>query len=292
MVKVLFLGQGSGKDPGFDGVTIDGKQYREYMREKGIIVLEKVVESCHGCPDIMADYSREMQNRIEISGDRVVAVLQGGLLFGLPSIQATQVTYPIISTPLDIVAYTAFMVPSGHAVIAGTGVDRKVNEKYETKQREKALRIAENMLSLEDSCVYITEDDSNGKLAKELAVFGIEVKQGTNPGSLHLNYSEGIEEKVPSGFVVWADSVENLQEGEYFDDINGVHRNNRKYDNVIQVKGVKNLAVYAAKILSLQKPELREKIKKIRADKRETYKERNLSREILDIWNEMVKRRE
>ena len=144
------------------------------------------------------------------------------------------------------------------------------------------------MLSLEDSCVYITEDASNGQLVKELAAFGIEVKQGTNPGSLHLSYSEGIEEKVPSGFVVWADSVENLQEGEYFDDINGVHRNNREYDNVVQVKGVKNLAVYAAKILSLQKPELKEKIKKIEKDKRETYKERNLTREILDIWNERV----
>ncbi|MBW2966693.1 hypothetical protein KY342_06340 [Candidatus Woesearchaeota archaeon] len=285
-MKILFLGQGSGKDPGFDDINIDGKHYKEYMKERGTIVLEKVVESCHGCPDIMTNYSGQMQNHIEIEGGRVVAVLQGGLLFGLPSIQATQVTYPIISTPLDMVAYTAFMVPSGHACIAGTGIDKEAGDKYETKQREKALRIAEKMLSLEDSCVYIAEDDSNGKLAKELTALGIQSKQGTNLGSLNLYYSEGVEEKIP-GIVIWADSTENLQKGDYFDDSEAMHRN-KEYDNAVQVRGIKNLAIYAAKILSLQKPELREKIKKIGEDKRKTYKERNLPSEIVDGWNKMV----
>ena len=126
MKKILFLVQASKADPGFEDVPIDGKSYKEYLQEKGITLLDSVIESCHGCPDLVADYSKQLQGLAE-EGHRIVEVAQGGLYFALPSIQATQVTFPIISVPLDFVAYQGFLLPSGHAAIATVGVERKIN---------------------------------------------------------------------------------------------------------------------------------------------------------------------
>lgn len=127
--KILFLGQGSASDPGFESVEIEGQPYKDFMQEKGITVIPEVIESCHGCYDLMTKYSKDLQTLTE--KNRVVAVLQGGLLFGLPSIQATQTTFPIISVPTDSVAYTSFMVPSGHAAIATVGVEKKTKASKE-----------------------------------------------------------------------------------------------------------------------------------------------------------------
>ena len=122
--KILVIGKGSKVDPGFDKVEINGIPYREHMSNLGITVLEKdLIESCHGCPDLMSEYSDVLQERVE-AGDRVVEILQGGLLFALPSIQATQTTFPIISQPLDLVSFQAFMVPTGHAAIASVGREK------------------------------------------------------------------------------------------------------------------------------------------------------------------------
>src|SRR3989344_8242555 len=124
MEKILFLVQASEKDVGFEDVTIAGNQYKEYLKSQGITLLGPVIESCHGCPDLVARYSKDLQKLVE-EGHRVAAVMQGGLYFALPSIQATQTTFPIISAPLDMVAYQGFITPSGHAAIASVGVEDK-----------------------------------------------------------------------------------------------------------------------------------------------------------------------
>ena len=54
--KILFLGSGSTKDPGFDGVEINGMPYREYMHNQGIKVVDQVIESCHGCRNRMDSF--------------------------------------------------------------------------------------------------------------------------------------------------------------------------------------------------------------------------------------------
>jgi phosphoribosylcarboxyaminoimidazole (NCAIR) mutase len=270
--KILFIGIGSDKDPGFgsvvfdDGVTLDGTPFKEYMEERGIKVLDKVIESCHGCPELTKQYSKAMQNCVE-HGDRVVAVLQGGLLFGLPSIQATQTTYPIISVPLDFVSYTAFMVPRGHAVVAGVGVDGK--EDY--TQKAKALMLAERILNLEGTKVTAI-DDGEGKLEKELSQFGIEIDNtATQPLAL-VNGLYRLDRAKDAGVVIRADTDEDMRSWEYLRTAEARHHDEHfNYAPTAQVKGVGNLTIYAAKILSLQRPELIKKIQDIAAEKLKTY---------------------
>ena len=55
--------------------------------------------------------------------------------------------------------------------------------------------------------------------------------------------------------------------------------------NTVQVRGDKNLVTFAAKILSLQRPDIREKIKEVGRKKRETYEKRDLISEFGDdVW--------
>ena len=236
--KYLFLGSGSDKDPGFDDVSIGDVPYKEFMKSKGITVIDKMIESCHGCYDIMKDYSQQMQF-LANNGARVVAVLQGGLLFGLPSIQATQTTFPIISHPLDLVAYSAFMVPSGHAVVASVGVD---DEKKE--ERTKALTLAERILNLENPSVNVYASKENYEKLKEKFGQSMNVIPGsTSNDALSLVYGTEEEMKnVPS----------------------------------MQVRGLDNLVIFATKILSLQNPGLMASIKEIGRKKLNTYKQRDL----------------
>jgi phosphoribosylcarboxyaminoimidazole (NCAIR) mutase len=274
--KYLFLGSGSDKDPGFDDVSVEGIPYKEFMKSKGITVIDKVIESCHGCYDIMNSYSQQMQF-LANNGARVVAILQGGLLFGLPSIQATQTTFPIISHPLDLVAYSAFMVPSGHAVIASVGVD---NEKKEEKA--KALTLAERILNLENPSVNILANNENiEKIMEKNNLFGIASNMFSNLSSDALSLVYGTEEEmknVPNtSFVVRADSDEKLKDWNYLKTAEERHHL-AGWNNVhaMQVRGLDNLVIFATKILSLQRPELIESIKEIGRKKWQTYKHRDL----------------
>jgi phosphoribosylcarboxyaminoimidazole (NCAIR) mutase len=274
--KYLFLGSGSDKDPGFDDVSIEGVPYKEFMKSKGITVIDKVIESCHGCYDIMDSYSQQMQF-LANNGARVVAVLQGGLLFGLPSIQATQTTFPILSHPLDLVAYSAFMVPSGHAVIASVGVD---DEKK--AERAKALTLAERILNLENPSVNIIANVENiEKIIEKNNLFGIasNIYSSISSDALSLVYGKTEEmRKIPKeSFVVRADSDEKLKDWNYLKTAEERHHI-EDWNKVpsMQVRGLENLAIFAAKIISLQKPELIANIKEIGRKKLITYKQRDL----------------
>jgi phosphoribosylcarboxyaminoimidazole (NCAIR) mutase len=294
MVSILFLGMGSPSDPDFDVAKC-----KEQMKKDQIIVLDKVIESCHGCPDIMSDYSMQMQALVN-SGDRVVAVLEGGLLFGLPSIQATQTTYPIISLPLDKVAYTAFMVPTGHAVISGVGVDNKT----ETIQKQKAIELARRMLLMEGTSVTVIDDTKTepegSKLEKELQKMKIDINNGTTQPLTLVNGIYRFDRTSGAGLVIRADTDENMNEWDYFNRAELRHHDEHfNYVPTAQVKGVGNLALYAAKILSLQRPELRDvltyfpkkeediKIMGIKEKKRASYQRRDLIEEVKTLRKEM-----
>ncbi len=265
MRKILFLGMGSAGDPGFGDTQIYGKPFREYMVERGVAVIEDVVESCHGCPELMKRYSATMQKFVERRGDRVAAVLQGGLLFGLPSIQATQVTYPIISCPLDYIAYTAFMVPTGHAVIAGVGI----------MERKKALVAAERMLNLEDEGVRVM-CDTEGKLEAALKKHGV---PANNNSGLALAYGNTFQ--AGAKLIVAADlTTEKITSANIILSEQKQHSGISDDTPIVYVRGAENLAIYAMKILSLRSAALRQMVKKIRRDKSRTYTKRDLEAEI------------
>ena len=268
--KILFLGSGSEKDPGFDDISIEGIPYKQFMKQRGINVVDRVIESCHGCLDRMSEYSREMQCLAE-NGHRVVAGLQGGLLFGLPPIQATQTTFPIISFPLDFVSYSAFMVPSGHAAIASVGVERK----GEQNQREKGLKLAERILNLDGTIVNIFNDIGNGKLTEELHRFGINTADyNYNKNQLAVAYCDKLNgvRSNPNGFLLWADSDESISDWEYLKRSELRHHQG-EYNQIpsAQVRGVPNLLMMVAKVLSLQQPHLIEQIKEIARKKHDSY---------------------
>ncbi len=283
--KYLFLGKGSSKDPGFNGAEIKYMPYRKFMEQKGIKVVDDVVMSCHGCPDLMSRYAREMQYLAEQG--RVVAVLQGGLLFGLPSIFATQTTFPIISVPTDCAAYTSFMVPSGHAAIATVGVEREDS----TLQREKALTLAERILNLGNPIVNVIADNKKNErvICTDLEKYGVEFScDRYMADALSLVYGEYDEiGRVPQGgFAIYADSDENMDDWDYFCSAERKHHEaeysyfpNAQARGIFpnaQARGIGNLAIMAAKIVFLQKPELGEKIKDIAIKKRRSYPEKSL----------------
>jgi phosphoribosylcarboxyaminoimidazole (NCAIR) mutase len=264
--KYLFLGQGSEKDPGFRDIMFEGKNVKKILEDVDITVVEDVVESCHGCFDRMRDYSAQMQ-RLADNGDRVVAILQGGLLFGLPSIQATQTTFPIISCPTDYVAYTSFMVPSGHACIASVGVERK----GQTKERVKALTLAERILNLNNPEIGILDDFSNGKVAQELTKYGLSHSEKNHAG-LNVCYDERAVEANPHGLLLRAESDLDVKDFEHLNRSEWRHHQDEYNTSpCASVYGIGNLAIFSAKVLSLQRPELREVIRKIGSDKLASY---------------------
>jgi phosphoribosylcarboxyaminoimidazole (NCAIR) mutase len=269
MKKILFLGAGSKADPPFNSI-IDKK----YFNDKGISVVDTAIESCHSCYDLMSRYSRELQSFVE-NGHRVVGVLEGGLLFALPSIQATQTTYPIISCPFDLVSYQAFMVPSGNGVVGSVGIDRKSGDIYESNERRKAILTAENILNLDESAVAIrTKQNMKSEIQKELERLAITTEKNSK---LILNFN--CQPSVVRGeeIQIWADPRENLFNGSYLEcaerTISGV-------SNTVQVRGKSNLVIYAAKILSLNRADLREKLKNMGEEKRKSYPERDLIQEL------------
>ena len=287
--KILFLGSGSKNDPGFENVKIGELPYKQYMGDHGITVVEGVVESCHGCPTIVEDYSKQIEN-LQFDGHRIVAVLEGGLLFGLPSMQAAQTTIPIISCPLDLVAYTAYMVPPGHAVIASVGVEYGTSvgpglEKYRP-QKPMALTLAEKILNLEDTRVSIIDDVTERQLAAELGAIGIEYAFGDGEEEnlkLSNGYSDG--NVVTRGILIrnWDGlntmSWDSISEAERMH-----HKESYEFVPTAHVRGLSNLAIFAAKIISLQRPELRDKLLAIADHNYSSYlPERMIDREIAKL---------
>jgi phosphoribosylcarboxyaminoimidazole (NCAIR) mutase len=270
MKKILFLGAGSPKDPIFDNVP--GIKYME--RHGMTITKPMVIESCHGCHDLMTKYSEQMQQLVE-EGNRVVAVLEGRLYFALPSIQATQVTLPIISCPLDFVAYQASMTPSGNATVATVGIERKlVGDTYKDVQRGKAIHIAEKILNLEEDTVDVCSEEDTKNLTERLRQFGIGVSDKSN---LVLAYSPKPRDISLYEFQVWANPSLNSS------NVNSIIKSEEMLAEeplTVQVRSEQDLAIYAAKILSLRKPEIRAKIKEMSFEKRKSYQERNLLAEL------------
>ncbi|NIO44421.1 MAG: hypothetical protein GTN36_02605 [Candidatus Aenigmarchaeota archaeon] len=274
MKKILFLGAGSPTDPNFE--NIPGIKYMQV--EKGIIITKPtVIESCHGCPDLMTKYSEQMQDIVEC-GNRVVGVLEGGLYFALPSIQATQVTFPIISCPLDFPSYQAFMVPSGIAAIASVGFERKkIKNEYFTKQRGKALHVAEKILDLEEDAVALKGEGNLENLERKLNDFRIKT---SDESKLILTYKRCPIEIERDDIQIWANSSLDVSS------VISVKKSEEKISRApftVQVRGDENLAIYAAKILSLRNADIREKLKEMERKKRKSYNERNIIEEIGDI---------
>jgi len=263
MKKILFLGAGSEKDPGFEP-CYDKAQ----MKQRGIAVIDTVIESCHGCPDLMSKYSSQLQSLVD-EGHRVVAVLEGGLYFALPSIQATQTTFPIISCPLDIVAYQAFMVPPGHAAIATVGVEASSG----VFQRARAIDLATRILELKSDSVF-----TDSPLVKEeMEKYGINGSMATE-GSQGLFLTFDSEPRYLNDLLpIWADKSSE-KTAKHIDKLRNVIGSCEF--PTLQVHGAQNLAIYAAKILSLSNPDLRAKIKLIAQKKRDTYKERDILNEV------------
>jgi phosphoribosylcarboxyaminoimidazole (NCAIR) mutase len=268
MKKILFLAAGSNSDPGFDGIYD-----KEEMKKNGIRYTEPtVIESCHGCFDKMTEHSREMEEAV-INGNRVVGVLNGGLLFALPSIQATQTTYPIVSVPLDFYSYVGYAVPSGTAVIGTVGIEKSDAMGYDTRQRKNALKIAENMLNLGEDTVSV-KGEYLDEIEEVLGKFNIKTSADSN---LVLNF--GPWPQLPNRdeeVQVWAHSLENPSPAL-------LEENQQKLwssKNTVQVRGKKNLVNYAAKIISLQRPDVRELLIEMGEKKRQSYEDRNLLKEL------------
>lgn len=284
--KLLFLGAGSKEDSSFDKSleeVFGDNPIDAAFRDFGIhIVTPTVIESCHGCEDLMKAYSAQIQ-QLNKWGIKVVSLLEGGLLFGLPSIQATQITSPIISCPLDMIAYTAFMVPKGHAAIAGVGIERKIegSKEYQNIQRTRAIINAQKMLNFSGTSVELYSAgsrDVNEKILKSLKELNIRI--GVPSSRLRLTYSPTPLEVDERDIQIWADSSQDLMSGAYLDKAEAILA---KSPNTIQVRGPENLVIYAAKILSLTNPALRAEIKKMADDKRATY-----DKEPRDIIWEMI----
>lgn len=284
--KFLFLCSGSPRDPGFEDVKIDGLLVREYLGKKDVTVIDKLVMSCDGCHDLMSYYAGQAQSYAD-AGNRVVCVAQGGLRFGLPGIFATQVTFPVISIPTDFVAYTGIMVPPGPAAVMGVGVERK-GEYY---QRARALKLAERILNLENPKIGVIEDRSEGfKLTKELEKYGLDTTGISGWGGLKLAYNErpGIPNAdchpLLNDILLRADSDSDVSDWNYLKRAEERHHQTRPDVVMAQVHRLDNLALVALRVMSLQKPELMDKIKKVAKDKRDSYEERNLCIEITQMF--------
>jgi hypothetical protein len=271
MKKIMFLGAGSPADPGFDAAEI------ARLASNGIGVPNKtVIESCHGNFNLMKGYSQILQSSVE-SGYKAVGVLQGGLLFALPSIQATQAPIvPFISIPLDMTAYQAYAVPTGNAAIGTVSIERKKGGKYDNSQTLNAMRIAENILNSEDVTVRIMGDgEKKEELKAELKKFNL---GSSDDSKIILNYNTKPSHNIGKNEVqLWADPNENLMSGRYFDLAESILSN---APNTLQLRGKGNLAVYAAKILSPQRPDALYSLMDAGVKKANSYENRNLIKEL------------
>tara|TARA_Y100000310_G_C20690285_1_gene821754 strand:+ start:935 stop:1834 length:900 start_codon:yes stop_codon:yes gene_type:complete len=263
--KVLFLASASEKDPGFEGSTILGKDYKDHFANQGVHVVERVIESCHGCPDIMTGYSQQLEQLVD-DGIQVAAILQGGLYFALPSLQAVQTTIPIISVPTDLVAYQAFMVPSGHAAIATVGVEKE----GEHTQRNQAFRTAAGILY---DPVGVSVYDKDTKCEDKLRSLGITPQEDTD-STIKLTSNITPELMRSMGVCIRRDFDEDLKDWAYLARAEGRHHD-PIYNGIphLQVRGPENMAIFAAKIMGLKNPEIRQNVKDLADTKRDTYNE-------------------
>jgi hypothetical protein len=92
-----------------------------------------------------------------------------------------------------------------------------------------------------------------------------------------LNYGTTIRYDLNGkNIFIWSDHHEKYEKELFFDGLESAIE--RK--EMLQVRGAENLAIYAAKIISLQRPELIPKLKEIAQKKRASYEHRDLIKEL------------
>ena len=263
MTGIVFAGMASPADLSYDDVHIEGKSYRDHMAEKGVAVVDGFIESCHGCPDRMEQFSIDME-KIYAEGNKVALVLTGGLYFALPSLQATQVRFPIISVPTDYVAFQAGILPTGHAVIGTVGVD----------QRSTALHFGERIVSMENQAICNIAQDPDGALEKALAKYDIPfVVNQPEKSLIHLAYtSDPIEGIGNQGILVRGLAGADVCDWQYLiRSQRSHHEEDAKQLPTVQVYGAKNIAVYAMKILGLSDRRFVDKLNAMATEKASSY---------------------
>lgn len=278
MAGIVFAGMASPADPSYDDVSIEGIPYRDHMADNGVAVVDGFIESCHGCPDRMGQFSADMET-VFAEGNKVALVITGGLYFALPSLQATQVRFPVISVPTDYVAFQAGILPTGHAVIGTVGVDPMVRDNDRApasngSQRSTALHFAERIVSMRHQEVCNIARDSNGELEKALAGYDIPfVVDEPERSLIHLAYTSDPLEKVGNrGILVRGLADADVRDWQYLERAERSHH--EEHDDqvpAVQVHGAKNIAVYAMKILGLGNRQFVDKINVIAAEKASSY---------------------
>ncbi|MCX6707094.1 MAG: hypothetical protein NT001_03055 [Candidatus Woesearchaeota archaeon] len=178
-------------------------------------------------------------------------------------------------------AQLGIAVPPGHAAIAGTEYERcsvKDGKKiYETLQRQKALMAAAGILNFEgDSVAVYNPSDISGKLEGKLSELGIRKDDSSGLMLSYCNVPLFYDSKSPEISI----QVFCEDSGGFPYPYPNDYGWSPKDIPFVQVYGLQNLAVFAAKILSLNNPELMQKIKGLAADKRRTYEERDIVEEL------------
>lgn len=137
---------------------------------------------------------------------------------------------------------------------------------------------------MEDDMVYVVDDVSYRNLFPELEKYGLHVDKCIGPLNLTCNSPEHFVQLYPNlldDLIFWADSDEDITSWKYLPRAESRHHSSiLSHMPTGQVRGLQNLAIYAAKVISLQKPELRGKIIEIGAKKRASYIERDILKEI------------
>lgn len=275
--KLLVLMQGSPRDPEFSKQEIDGKPFKDFFREKGIKLLEDdVIVSCHGNTELAESIAEGIHNLATFEYQKVVVIAQGGLYFALPSIiAANSPTVPVISVPLagsieGLDAFLAPNVPSGTACIGGVGING-----YET-----AANIAKEILSdnLFDHGVHLYHPQD--KLVKKLEELGIpiagdaneDLKYGLVLGSIDIYKNGELRnfDKMGSVGILTPESF-NIK-----DCASRLMEHFEKYtpQHTMWARGAENVAVLAAKILSLRDNNLITALERTAENKSNSYEKR------------------
>ncbi len=270
MEKLLVQTRASDKDPALADQKIEGSiPFVEFFRCQGIKTLkEELVASCHGNTGYSLAAAEGMQALAD-AGHKVVAIESGGLYFARPSLEAAQApTVPILSVPLGgIDAFLAVNLPAGHAAIGGVGLGN-----YNT-----AAVVARNILNEQHLGVYIWGIQSSAleNRLKELHVPVLNRNYPHNPG-----FANGIL----IGEVMHADLKKfdkGCKIGIYSCNAEATAhmRGSDELKNSVYTRGAENVAILAAKIIAAHRPETAEALKKMRADKADTYKKPDMTLE-------------
>ncbi|MFH1054075.1 MAG: hypothetical protein V1740_06675 [Candidatus Woesearchaeota archaeon] len=284
---LLVQSQGSPRDPSYAEQMLDlyGEEvsFYSYFRRKGIKVLkEDLVNSCHGCSQLTLDLAGQI-DELARQGHRIVAVQQGGLLFAKPSIEAANMpTVPVISIPLDRIAFLAPYVPSGTAVIGGVPVNG-----YQT-----AANVASAILNNTFEGVYTLNGSDRLKakldelripilgqveqgLDDGLVVGTLRIKHGhyNIPSTLNIDDIKDFDSLGDMGvFTLANNDPEYVKSFAHFPACN-----NNLFTRSMYVRGDENIAFMAAKIMAAYHPDIAGALRTAAEKKAGNYQERNIT---------------